>query len=252
MTYGENGHQLRSELTTLLRQHRIQQRLGGPGHPHGARVDHRRAARAARRADPALPLRDPGVVPARGRRREPAHRPRTDHREVTRAGRGAAIPTRAVHQGVECRPAAARRADHAAGVPDGGELAPGRPGRRTRRTRLRRPHGPRPTHARAVQDCPEGRRRGRESSRRPRQAIREHPRLDPHPRARPARPCRPGVRRLRRVRRARLLGGPQGLASSAGDDRRGPATRDRRSAAGRAQHARPPRAASRTRSTCAA
>ena len=26
MTYGENGHQLRSELTTLLRQHRIQQR----------------------------------------------------------------------------------------------------------------------------------------------------------------------------------------------------------------------------------
>ena len=31
MTYGENGHQLRSELTRLLRQHRIQQRLGGPG-----------------------------------------------------------------------------------------------------------------------------------------------------------------------------------------------------------------------------
>ena len=31
MTYGENGAQLRSELTTLLRQHRIQQRLGGPG-----------------------------------------------------------------------------------------------------------------------------------------------------------------------------------------------------------------------------
>ena len=31
MTYGENGSQLRSELTTLLRQHRIQQRLGGPG-----------------------------------------------------------------------------------------------------------------------------------------------------------------------------------------------------------------------------
>ena len=31
MTYGENGHQLRSELTALLRQHRIQQRLGGPG-----------------------------------------------------------------------------------------------------------------------------------------------------------------------------------------------------------------------------
>lgn len=31
MTYGENGHQVRSELTTLLRQHRIQQRLGGAG-----------------------------------------------------------------------------------------------------------------------------------------------------------------------------------------------------------------------------
>lgn len=31
MTYGENGRHLRSELTTLLRQHRIQQRLGGPG-----------------------------------------------------------------------------------------------------------------------------------------------------------------------------------------------------------------------------
>lgn len=31
MTYGENGSQLRSELTTLLRQHRIQQRLGGSG-----------------------------------------------------------------------------------------------------------------------------------------------------------------------------------------------------------------------------
>jgi hypothetical protein len=31
MTYGENGSQLRSEMTTLLRQHRIQQRLGGPG-----------------------------------------------------------------------------------------------------------------------------------------------------------------------------------------------------------------------------
>ena len=31
MTYGENGRQLRSQLTTLLRQHRIQQRLGGPG-----------------------------------------------------------------------------------------------------------------------------------------------------------------------------------------------------------------------------
>jgi len=29
--YGENGKQLRLELTTLLRQHRIQQRLGGPG-----------------------------------------------------------------------------------------------------------------------------------------------------------------------------------------------------------------------------
>lgn len=31
MTYGENGRQIRSELTTLLRQHRIQQRLGGKG-----------------------------------------------------------------------------------------------------------------------------------------------------------------------------------------------------------------------------
>jgi len=31
MTYGENGRQVRAELTTLLRQHRIQQRLGGPG-----------------------------------------------------------------------------------------------------------------------------------------------------------------------------------------------------------------------------
>lgn len=29
--YGTNGRQLRDELTTLLRQHRIQQRLGGPG-----------------------------------------------------------------------------------------------------------------------------------------------------------------------------------------------------------------------------
>lgn len=29
--YGENGGQLRAELTILLRQHRIQQRLGGPG-----------------------------------------------------------------------------------------------------------------------------------------------------------------------------------------------------------------------------
>jgi hypothetical protein len=29
--YGENGNRLRSELTTLLRQHRIQPRLGGPG-----------------------------------------------------------------------------------------------------------------------------------------------------------------------------------------------------------------------------
>lgn len=31
MTYGETGSKLRAELTTLLRQHRIQQRLGGPG-----------------------------------------------------------------------------------------------------------------------------------------------------------------------------------------------------------------------------
>jgi hypothetical protein len=31
--YGTNGRQLREELTTLLRQHRIQQRLGGPGQP---------------------------------------------------------------------------------------------------------------------------------------------------------------------------------------------------------------------------
>lgn len=31
MTYGENGNRLRSELATLLRQHRIQPRLGGPG-----------------------------------------------------------------------------------------------------------------------------------------------------------------------------------------------------------------------------
>lgn len=31
MTYGENGGQIRSELTTLLRHHRIQQRLGGQG-----------------------------------------------------------------------------------------------------------------------------------------------------------------------------------------------------------------------------
>ena len=29
--YGTNGRQLREELTTLLRQHRVQQRLGGPG-----------------------------------------------------------------------------------------------------------------------------------------------------------------------------------------------------------------------------
>lgn len=29
--YGENGGRLRAELATLLRQHRIQQRLGGPG-----------------------------------------------------------------------------------------------------------------------------------------------------------------------------------------------------------------------------
>ena len=31
MTYGENSGHLRTELTTLLRQHRVQQRLGGPG-----------------------------------------------------------------------------------------------------------------------------------------------------------------------------------------------------------------------------
>src|SRR3954449_3672035 len=31
MTYGENGSQIRVELTSLLRQHRIQHRLGGPG-----------------------------------------------------------------------------------------------------------------------------------------------------------------------------------------------------------------------------
>lgn len=31
MTYGENSIMLRAELATLLRQHRIQQRLGGPG-----------------------------------------------------------------------------------------------------------------------------------------------------------------------------------------------------------------------------
>jgi hypothetical protein len=31
VTYGENGHRLRSELTALLCQHRIQPRLGGPG-----------------------------------------------------------------------------------------------------------------------------------------------------------------------------------------------------------------------------
>src|SRR5262245_40030783 len=31
MTYGENGNQIRAELTTLLRQHRIQHRLGGAG-----------------------------------------------------------------------------------------------------------------------------------------------------------------------------------------------------------------------------
>jgi hypothetical protein len=31
MTYGANGGQLRDALATLLRQHRIQQRLGGPG-----------------------------------------------------------------------------------------------------------------------------------------------------------------------------------------------------------------------------
>lgn len=31
MTYGENSGALRAELATLLRQHRIQQRLGGPG-----------------------------------------------------------------------------------------------------------------------------------------------------------------------------------------------------------------------------
>ncbi len=31
MTYGENAGVIRQELTTLLRQHRIQQRIGGPG-----------------------------------------------------------------------------------------------------------------------------------------------------------------------------------------------------------------------------
>jgi len=31
MTYGANGRQMRDALATLLRQHRIQQRLGGPG-----------------------------------------------------------------------------------------------------------------------------------------------------------------------------------------------------------------------------
>jgi hypothetical protein len=28
--YGENGHLLRAELSSLLRQHRIQLRIGGP------------------------------------------------------------------------------------------------------------------------------------------------------------------------------------------------------------------------------
>lgn len=45
MTYGENGGQLRAELTTLLRQHRIQQRLGGPGSftmPTSTTVEQRR------------------------------------------------------------------------------------------------------------------------------------------------------------------------------------------------------------------
>jgi len=31
MMYGENGPRMRSELAALLRQHRVQQRLGGPG-----------------------------------------------------------------------------------------------------------------------------------------------------------------------------------------------------------------------------
>ena len=33
MTYGENSNRIRVELTVLLRQHRIQHRLGGRG-PH--------------------------------------------------------------------------------------------------------------------------------------------------------------------------------------------------------------------------
>ena len=46
MTYGENSSELRAEIATLLRQHRIQQRLGGPGMhtvPESTTVGQRRA-----------------------------------------------------------------------------------------------------------------------------------------------------------------------------------------------------------------
>ena len=34
--YGENGAAMRRELAALLRQHRIQHRIGSPGHPDRA------------------------------------------------------------------------------------------------------------------------------------------------------------------------------------------------------------------------
>ena len=161
MTYGENGHQVRSELTTLLRQHRIQQRLGGPGiHtvPESTTAEQRELLgeqiQRYRYATLAWCLH--AVVAAN---------PRINLEGTTERSRGPAEELRyrltRSHQRVERRAAAAQRTDQAAGVPDGRELAAGRQGRRPRRARLRRSHGLRPALLRAVHDRPEGRRRGR-------------------------------------------------------------------------------------------
>ena len=63
LMYGETGGLLRAELSELLRQHRIQLRIGGGG-SHTVPVTTTAAGKAAdRRADPSLPTVGPGLVP---------------------------------------------------------------------------------------------------------------------------------------------------------------------------------------------
>ena len=102
MTYGANGGQLRDALATLLRQHRIQQRLGGAGShtiPETTTVEERAALGA-------LIARYRHAVLVHCRTSVTAVNPNTPNvRAHPRTGRGASLPAGSRGRGIDRWPA---------------------------------------------------------------------------------------------------------------------------------------------------